>query len=101
MLEIKETNELPPVRRGGGRASEDRKKIIAALQSDKVAMIENIEVGKKYNAIQQRIRTAAESLGIKVTIRQVRKDDNLADLYFEGYTDEKPNVKPSKSKADT
>ena len=99
MLEIKKTDELPPVRRSGGRTSAEREQIKAALQTFEPVVIENVAVGKPYNALQQRIRQAAASIGVKVYIRQTKKDDNLSDLYFEGYTldDDKPTKKSSPS----
>jgi len=95
MLEIKKTDGLPPVRRSGGRTSQEREQIKAALQTFEPVVIEDVAVGKPYNALQQRIRQAASSIGIKVYIRQMKKDDNVSDLYFEGYTldDSKPSKK--------
>lgn len=97
MLDIKETEGLPPVRRSGGRVSEEREQIKEALQSGKPVVIENVTPGKPYNALQQRIRQAAAALGIKVYIRQERIDANASNLHFEGYNDALTNKKSAKS----
>lgn len=86
MLDIETTDALPPVRRGGGRPSEERVQIQNALNTFETQVIRNVEAGNKYNALQQRIRQAAESMGLKVKIVFRKHEDNLeiGDLYFVG-----------------
>ncbi len=86
MLQIKIADELPKLRRGGGRTSKDRKLIQQLLQDGNVHVIEDIEVDKPYNALQQRVRQAAAQIGVRVTIRQVKHEDNpeKCDLFFTG-----------------
>lgn len=87
MLDIETTDNLPPVRRGSARPSEERKQIQDALKSGEVNIVKNVEAGNKYNALQQRIRQAALSIGMKVKIVYRKHEDNtdLGDLYFHGY----------------
>lgn len=85
-MQIKDVKELPPLVRGGGkRASEETRQIQDLLKTCKPKAIEGIEEGKEYNALSQRIRTAAKSLGMAVEIRY-RKDERT--LYFQGKTAE-------------
>jgi hypothetical protein len=87
MLNIETTDQLPPVRRGGGRPSEERKQIQDALISGDIQVVKDVEAGNKYNALQQRIRQAAQSMGLKVKIVYRKHEDNLqvGDLYFHGF----------------
>jgi hypothetical protein len=87
MLNIETTDQLPPVRRGGGRPSEERKQIQDALNSGEIQVVKDVEAGNKYNALQQRIRQAAQSMGLKVKIVYRKHEDNLdvGDLYFHGF----------------
>jgi hypothetical protein len=87
MLNIETTDQLPPVRRGGGRPSEERKQIQDALVSGEIQVVKDVEAGNKYNALQQRIRQAAQSMGLKVKIVYRKHEDNLevGDLYFHGF----------------
>lgn len=82
---IEKADELPPLRRGGAKSSPMRNAFIEALQSLDINVIENVGANKEYNALQQRIRTAASSIGMKVTIRQKQTDDpEKVSLYFQG-----------------
>lgn len=101
MLNIETTDSLPPVRRGGGRPSEERKQIQDALQSGAIQVVKDIEAGNKYNALQQRIRQAAQSMGLKVKIVYRKHEDNndIGDLYFHGYTEKEEATKSAKVKA--
>lgn len=87
MLNIETTDQLPPVRRGGGRPSQERKQIQDALVSGEIQVVKDVEAGNKYNALQQRIRQAAQSMGLKVKIVYRKHEDNLevGDLYFHGF----------------
>lgn len=87
MLNIETTDQLPAVRRGGGRPSEERKQIQDALVSGEIQVVKGVEAGNKYNALQQRIRQAAQSMGLKVKIVYRKHEDNLeiGDLYFHGF----------------
>jgi hypothetical protein len=91
MLNIETTDQLPPVRRGGGRPSEERKQIQDALISGDIQVVKDVEAGNKYNALQQRIRQAAQSMGLKVKIVYRKHEDNLevGDLFFHGFKIEK------------
>jgi hypothetical protein len=83
-VDIKDVKELPPLVRGGGkRASEETRQLQDLLKSCKPKAIENIAEGKQYNALSQRIRTAAKNIGMAVEIRY-RKDEQT--LYFQGKT---------------
>lgn len=90
MLDIETTDTLPPVRRGSSRPSEERKQIQDALQKKEVNIVKNVEAGNKYNALQQRIRQAAQSMGMKVKIVYRKHEDNpeIGDLYFHGIDSE-------------
>ena len=98
MLDIQTTASLPPVRRGGGRPSEERKQIQDALSTLDTQVIRDVESGNKYNALQQRIRQAAQQMGLKVKIvfRKHEDDLEIGDLYFVGIdsesTEEKKNI---------
>ena len=87
MLSIETTDSLPPVRRGGGRTSEERKQIQDALKTGDVQVVKGIESGNRYNALQQLIRQAAHSMDLKVKIVFRRHEDNpeIGDVYFHGY----------------
>ena len=52
MLNIETTDQLPPVRRGGGRPSQERKQIQDALVSGEIQVVKDVEAGNKYNASQ-------------------------------------------------
>ena len=99
MLNIEKTDELPQVRRGGGRPSAERKQIQDALNTLETQVVRDIEAGNKYNALQQRIRQTAASLGLKVKIVYRKHEDNetVGDLYFIGFNDDDAD----KSKSNT
>lgn len=98
MLNIETTETLPPVRRGGGRPSAERKQIQDALATLETQVVRDVQSGNKYNALQQRIRQAAQSMGLKVKIVFRKHEDNLevGDLYFVGISDE--NIPSAKGK---
>jgi hypothetical protein len=86
MLNIESAESIPSVRRGGARPSEERIQIQNALASGSAQMIKDIEFGNKYNALQQRIRQAAHSMGLGVSIVFSRHEDDhqIGDVYFVG-----------------
>lgn len=86
MLNIETTETLPPVRRGGGRPSAERKQIQDAINTFETQVIRDVEAGNKYNALQQRIRQAAAGMNLKVKIVYRKHEDNetVGDLYFVG-----------------
>jgi hypothetical protein len=98
MLNIETTDALPAVRRGGGRPSAERKQIQDALATLETQVVRDVESGNKYNALQQRIRQAAQSMGLKVKIVYRKHEDNLevGDLFFVGIGEE--NADDSKAK---
>jgi len=81
---FKKIDALPPLRRGGSRSNPMREKYIEALKTLDILVLEGIEDQKAYSATQQRIRTAAHSAGMNVTIRQGHREDGLFDLVFQG-----------------
>lgn len=103
MLNIETTDSLPAVRRGGGRPSEERKQIQAALSTLEAQVVKNVEAGNKYNALQQRIRQTAQSMGLKVRIVYRKHDDNpeIGDLYFHGYDGDAESVETPKTSRKT
>lgn len=100
MLDIQTTESLPPVRRGGGRPSEERKQIQDALSTLDTQVIRDVESGNKYNALQQRIRQAAQQMGLRVKIVFRKHEDNLeiGDLYFVGINTESDEEKKAVAK---
>lgn len=98
MLNIETTDSLPPVRRGGGRPSAERKQIQDALNTFDTQIIKDVEAGNKYNALQQRIRQAAQSMGLKVKIVFRKHEDNLnlGDLYFVGINPDNEDASKAK-----
>jgi len=85
---FKVVDELPPLRRGGARHNPLRDGIIEQLKTEDIVMVENVGDEKAYNSMQQRIRTAAASIDMAVTIRQQPnpKVEDHVDLYFQGAT---------------
>lgn len=101
MLNIETAESIPSVRRGGARPSEERVQIQNALASHSAQVIKDVEFGNKYNALQQRIRQAAHSMGLKVNIVFNRHEDNrdLGDVYFVGIADDATESKTSVRRA--
>jgi len=78
-LKISEIDEFPtPARRGGRQKSEEVLQIIENLKTGKGFKISNVGGDKAFNALQQKIRSAAKSVGIKVTISH-----HGDDLFFQ------------------
>ena len=67
---IKPVDSFPKITRS--RASEELIAIIDTLKESatqgQIFSIENVEAGNQYNSMQQRIRTQAKKLGLKVMI---------------------------------
>jgi len=81
-MQIKEASNFPVISRSG-RVSEELKNIIDTLllssKNGKPYSINNIEFGKKYNSMQQRIRAQAKRLNLNV---QIHFDKTNSTLYF-------------------
>jgi hypothetical protein len=88
-LEIKEVDVFPKSTRSG-RISEELQQIINSLtessKSGKTFVISNVEQGKKFNSLQQRIRTQAKKMDIKVMIHF---DKSTGELYYKCPSQEK------------
>lgn len=79
-LEITSVDNFPQITRSG-RTSAELQQIIDSLiessKTGKIFMISNVEQGKKFNSLQQRIRAQAKKLDIKVTIHFEKNDGKL------------------------
>jgi hypothetical protein len=77
---IKEASKFPEISRSG-RTSAELQGIIDTLilssESGKPYTIENVEAGKKYNSLQQRIRAQAKKLNLQVQIHFVASENTL------------------------
>ncbi len=87
IVEVKE--DLPGIKRNGGRGqSEEVKDLIAKLKTGKVFKIDGVEAGNVYNALQQRIRSAAGTVkhanGSRALKAQIRYIQDTQELYFQG-----------------
>ena len=82
MFSIEKVESFPEITRSG-RVSEELKMIIDCLENSakngERFMISGIETTAAYNSMQQRIRTQAKKLDLKVTIRF---DSSEGKLYF-------------------
>jgi hypothetical protein len=68
---IKSVDSFPEIKRAGRMSAELQKIIDCLIESSKTGKgyeIENVEAGKKFNSLQQRIRSQAKKLNFKVTI---------------------------------
>lgn len=81
-LEITTVDSFPQITRSG-RTSAELQQIIDSLiesnKSGKTYMIANVEEGKKFNSLQQRIRAQAKKLDIRVMIHF---DKSTNSLYY-------------------
>lgn len=79
---IQEATNFPEISRSG-RTSAELQQIIDTLvlssENGKPYTIENVEAGKKYNSLQQRIRAQAKKLNLRV---QIHFDARNNTLYF-------------------
>ena len=91
-LEIKEVDTFPKSTRSG-RVSEELQQIINSLmessKTGKTFVISNVEFGKKFNSLQQRIRTQAKKMDLKVMIHFNKE---TSELYYKSPQQEKMNV---------
>jgi hypothetical protein len=79
MVQITQVEEFPTATRGGGkRQSEEVTQIIANLLTGKSFKIADVGGDKKFQALQQKIRSAANKAGIRVTISH-----HGDDLFFQ------------------
>lgn len=87
MINIKETQEFPATTRTG-RVSAELQQIIDCLlnsaNSDKSFVIEGVTAGNSYNSMQQRIRTQAKKLGLRVKITHDKANN---ELFFKAMND--------------
>lgn len=79
-MNIKKVDTFPEITRTG-RTSAELQMIIdslnASAKNGEVFQIENVEEGKKFNSLQQRIRAQAKKLNLKVMIHFDRKTSSL------------------------
>jgi hypothetical protein len=93
MFSIEKVDHFPEITRNG-RASEELNMIIEALNQSASTgdrfCIPNVEKGKQYNSVQQRLRSQAKKLGLNIVIRHDSVENRL---YFK--TSHAGNVKIS------
>lgn len=81
-LEITTVDTFPQISRSG-RTSAELQQIIDSLiessKSGKTFVIANVEAGKKFNSLQQRIRAQAKKLELRVMIHF---DKNEGKVYY-------------------
>ena len=81
-MEIKQADKFPVISRTGRTSAELQMIIDTLVMSGKTGSpfsITNIEAGKKYNSMQQRIRAQAKKLGLNV---EIHFDKANSTLYF-------------------
>jgi len=81
-MEIKQADKFPVISRTGRTSAELQMIIDTLVMSGKTGSpfsITNIEAGKKYNSMQQRIRAQAKKLGLNV---EIHFDKTNSTLYF-------------------
>lgn len=85
MFNIEKVDSFPEIARAG-RTSEELQSIVNALKScsdnGERYCISGITKGNAYNSMQQRIRTQAKKMGLKLTIRF---DADAEKLYFKAH----------------
>lgn len=86
-IKISKVDSLPPVRRGGGRRSPERDMLVEKIQTKEPMKISDVEAGNPYNALQQKIRSAAKAANLKVNVMfdPTNDDKTVGDVYFQGY----------------
>lgn len=101
MFSIEKVESFPEITRSG-RVSEELKMIIDCLtesaKNGERFCISGIEEGNAFNSMQQRIRTQAKKLNLKVTIRFDRSDNKL---YFKASSMGNMKVDVSSSDSDS
>lgn len=91
-LNIKTVESFPQITRSGRTSAELQQIINSLLESNKTGQtfaIDNVEEGKKFNSLQQRIRAQAKKLELKVMIHF---DRNTNTLYYKCPLDAQPKV---------
>lgn len=81
-LNIKSVDSFPQITRSGRTSAELQEIINSLIESSKTGktfMIENVEEGKKFNSLQQRIRAQAKKLELSV---KIHFDKNTSSLYY-------------------
>lgn len=81
-LNIKTVDSFPQITRSGRTSAELQEIIDSLIESSKTGktyMIENVEEGKKFNSLQQRIRAQAKKLELNV---KIHFDKNTGSLYY-------------------
>lgn len=79
-LEITSVDSFPQITRTGRTSAELQQIVDSLIESSKTGktfMISNVEQGKKFNSLQQRIRTQAKKLDLKVMIHFIKTEGNL------------------------
>lgn len=79
-LEITSVDSFPQITRTGRTSAELQQIVDSLIESSKTGktfMIANVEQGKKFNSLQQRIRTQAKKLDLKVMIHFIKTEGNL------------------------
>jgi len=79
-ISIQNVDSFPQITRSGRTSAELQSIIDSLIDSSKtgaVKMIANVEPGKKFNSLQQRIRAQAKKLDMKVTIHFDRNENKL------------------------
>lgn len=94
-INIQKVDKFPEISRSG-RVSEELQAIIDALHEsvktgDKFC-IANVQKGKPYNSMQQRIRAQAKKLGYNIVIRF---DADSSSLFFKATVESKTTVNAS------
>jgi hypothetical protein len=91
-LNIKSVDSFPQITRSGRTSAELQEIIDSLIESSKTGktyMIENVEEGKKFNSLQQRIRAQAKKLELTV---KIHFDKNTSSLYYMSPIKEEVNV---------
>lgn len=79
-LQITSVDAFPQITRTGRTSAELQQIVDSLIESSKTGktfMIENVEAGKKFNSLQQRIRTQAKKLELNVMIRFIKNEGKL------------------------
>lgn len=79
-LEITSVDNFPQITRTGRTSAELQQIVDSLMESSKTGktfVIANVEEGKKFNSLQQRIRTQAKKLEFKVMIHFNKNERNV------------------------
>lgn len=79
-LEITSVDTFPQITRTGRTSAELQQIVDSLMESSKTGktfVIANVEEGKKFNSLQQRIRTQAKKLELKVMIHFNKNERNV------------------------